>query len=160
MNDSRLEQEHRVLSWDLETGRERLNLDVPYVATLAFSPNGRRLACGISAAPGRAETGELRVWDVASGERVLTRKLAHGHVGGLAYSPDGTSLAIAVGDVGEAGMIEVLNADSGRERLALAGHRYMIWMLAFSPDGTRLASLASYPTRAAEVKLWDLAGGR
>ncbi len=148
------------MSWDLETGRERLNLDVPYVATLAFSPNGRRLACGISAAPGRAETGELRVWDVASGERVLTRKLAHGHVGGLAYSPDGTSLAIAVGDVGEAGMIEVLNADSGRERLALAGHRYMIWMLAFSPDGTRLASLASYPTRAAEVKLWDLAGGR
>ncbi len=159
-NVSRLEQKHRVLSWDLETGRERLNLDVPYRPALAFSPDGRRLAGGISAEPGREETAELRVWDVASGESVLTRRLAYGYVGGLAYSPDGTSLAVAVGDVGEAGMIEVLNADSGRERLVLAGHRYMIWMLAFSPDGTRLASLASFPVRAAEVKLWDLAGGR
>ena len=57
-------------------------------------------------------------------------------------------------------MIKVLDADTGRERLSLAGHRYEIWKLAFSPDGRRLASLASFPTQVAEVKLWDLAGGR
>jgi WD40 repeat protein len=76
------------------------------------------------------------------------------------YNGDGTLLAVAVGDVGDAGVIEVLDAGSGRERLSLAGHRYMIWGLAFSPDGTRLASLASFPMQVAEVKLWDLAGGR
>jgi WD40 repeat protein len=54
----------------------------------------------------------------------------------------------------------VLDAKTGRERLSLAGHRYIIWNLAFSPDGRRLASLASLPTRAGEVKLWDLDGGR
>jgi WD40 repeat protein len=54
----------------------------------------------------------------------------------------------------------VLDARTGHERLSIAGHRYMIWKLAFSPDGRRLASLASFPMRAAEVKLWDLVGGR
>jgi hypothetical protein len=36
----------------------------------------------------------------------------------------------------------------------------MIWKVAFSPDGRRLASLASFPKQPAEVKLWDLVGGR
>ena len=78
----------------------------------------------------------------------------------MAYNGDGTLLAVAVGDVGDAGVIEVLDAETGRERLSLAGHRHMIWKLAFSPDGRRLASLASFPMQVAEVKLWDLAGGR
>ena len=69
-------------------------------------------------------------------------------------------LAAAVGDVGGAGVIEVLDAASGRGLVSFAGHRQMIWELAFSPDGRRLASLASFPMQVAEVKLWDLAGGR
>ena len=89
--------------------------------------------------------GELRVWDAATGEVVLTRKFAHGRVGTMAYNGDGTLLAVAVGDVGDAGVIKVLDAETGRERLSLAGHRDMIWKLAFSPDGRRLASLASFP---------------
>jgi WD40 repeat protein len=36
----------------------------------------------------------------------------------------------------------------------------MIWKLAISADGRRLASLASFPMRAPEIKLWDLSGGR
>src|SRR5262249_40157573 len=84
----------------------------------------------------------------------------HGRIDAVTYSGDGTSLAVAVGDRGDAGVIAVLDAGTGRERLSLAGHRQMIRTLAFSPDGTRLASLASFPMQPAEVKLWDLAGGR
>ena len=94
------------------------------------------------------------------GPVVLTQKLANGRVGTLAYNADGTSLAVAVDAVGEAGVIKVLDADNGRERLSLAGHRNMIWKLAISPDGRRLASLASFPMQAPEVELWDLSGGR
>jgi WD40 repeat protein len=162
------EQEHWVSIWDLETGKERLHRGVPYLAAVAFRPDGRRLASAVSAAPGRGDKGELRIWDTATGQVVLTHTLTHGYVSNLVYSADGTSLAVAVGAVGDAAVIKVLDAavikvldaDSGRERFSLAGHRNMIWKLAISPDGRRLASLASSPMRAPEVKLWDLSEGR
>jgi WD40 repeat protein len=163
-NDSQPERkrwEHRGTIWDLETGQEALHLDVPLPTTLAFSSDGRRLAGGLSsswASPGRKS--ELRVWNAASGEVVLTRKFAYSLVDAVTYNGDGTLLAVAVGNVGDAGVIQVLDAASGQERLSFAGHRSMIWKLAFSPDGTRLASLASFPMQVAEVKFWDLAGGR
>ena len=153
--------EHWISIWDLETGRERLHLDVPLPATLAFSPDGRRLAGGLSsywASPGSQS--ELVVWDAGTGGVVLTRKSAHGLIDVVAYNGDGTLLAVAVGDVGGAAAIEVLDAGTGQKRVALAGHRQMIGKLAFSPDGRRLASLALFPMHVAEVKLWDLAGGR
>ena len=73
--------EYWISIWDLETGRERLHRDVPLTATLAFSPDGRRLAGGLSAAwAGPGSESELRVWDAATGEGVLKRKFAHGLV--------------------------------------------------------------------------------
>jgi WD40 repeat protein len=114
----------------------------------------------VSTASGMGGKGELRIWDAATGLVVLTHPLTHGYVSKLAYSPDGTSLAAAVGAVGDSGVINVVDAATGRERFSLVGHRNMIWKLAFSPDGRRLASLASFPMGAPEVKLWDMAGGR
>jgi serine/threonine protein kinase/WD40 repeat protein len=163
-NDSRAEGkrwEHWISIWDLETGRERLHRDVPLPMTLAFSPDGRRLAGGLSSSWARpGSESELRVSDAATGGVVLTRAFPHGRIDAVAYNGDGTLLAAAIGDVGDAGVIEVLDADTGRQRVALAGHRQMIWELAFSLDGKRLASLASFPNQVGEVKLWDLANGR
>jgi eukaryotic-like serine/threonine-protein kinase len=156
----RPEQTDWISVWDLETGRERLHLDVPFANSLAFSPDGRRLAGRVYDAPGGEEMGEVRIWDAATGGVVLTRKFVHGRVGTMAYNADGTSLAVAVDAMGEAGVIKVLDADTGRERLSLAGHRNMIWKLAISPDGRRLASLGSFPMQAPEIVLWDLSGGR
>src|SRR5262249_1971426 len=118
-NDSRPERkrwEHWLSIWDLETGRERLHLDVSLPMTLAFSPDGRRIAGGLSSAwasPG--SDSELRVWDAETGGVVLTRTFPHGLIDAVAYNGDGTLLAVAVGDVGGAGAIEVLDAASGRE---------------------------------------------
>ena len=69
-------------------------------------------------------------------------------------------LAVAVGNVGGAGVIHLLDAATGHELRRFAGHRAMIARVAFSPDGRRLASLASFPMQVAEVKLWDPAGNR
>ena len=156
------ERTHLVSAWDPETGRERLHLDLPHPTTLAFSPDSRRLAGGPSSAViGRDEgEGELRVWDAKTGEVVLTRKLARGLTAPPAYNGSGTLLALAVGAVGDAGVIHVLDVASGQERLSFSGHLYTIEKLAFSSDGRRLASLASFPMQAAEVKLWDFEGGR
>src|SRR5262249_19325998 len=163
-NDSpadRKHWEHRLSLWDLQTGRERLQVDLPLPTTLAFTPGGHGLAGGLSSAwasPG--SDSEVRIWDIATGGLVLKRAFRHGRSDAVTYNGDGTLLAAAVGDVGDAGVIEVLDAGSGRQRVALAGHSQMIWELAFSPDGTRLASVASFPMQVAEVKLWDLASGR
>jgi WD40 repeat protein len=156
----RPEQEHWISLWDLETGQERLHLEVPLANSLTFSPDGRRLAGRAYDAPDGEEMGEVRVWDAATGGVVLTRKFAHGRVGTMAYNGDGTLLAVSVGDASDSGLIKLLEAKTGRERLSLDRHRSIIGNLAFSPDGRRLASLASFPTRTAEVKLWDLDGGR
>ncbi len=164
LNESQPERKHwdyTVTIWDLETGQERLHLDVPLPTNLAFSPDGRRLAGGLSAvwfSPGRQS--EVRVWDAATGETILTRTFAESRIDEVAYNGDGTLLAAALGNVGDAGVIKLLDAASGQERRTFAGHRQMIWNLAFSPDGRRLASLASFPMQVAEVKLWDLAGDR
>ena len=134
---------------------------MPLPTTLAFSPDGRRLAGGLSAAwfsPGRQS--EVRVWDAATGETILTRMFAESRIDEVAYNGDGTLLAAALGNVGDAGVIKLLDAASGHECRTFAGHRSMIWRLAFSPDGRRLASLASFPMQVAEVKIWDLAGDR
>jgi serine/threonine protein kinase/WD40 repeat protein len=163
-NDSKPEHkhwEHWISIWDIASGREQLHLEVPLPTTLEFSPDGRQLAGGLSSSssgPGRDS--ELRVWDAESGAVLQTRKYPKGRIDAVAYSGDGKLLALAKGDVGDAGAIDVLDAATGAQRLALSGHRQMIWQLAFSPDGTRLASLASFPMQPAEVKLWDLSGGR
>ena len=57
------------------------------------------------------------------------------------------------------GVVKVLDAASGKEKLSLAGHRDQVYGLTFSPDGRRLAS-AGYVRNESEVKLWDVAGGR
>jgi serine/threonine protein kinase/WD40 repeat protein len=154
--------------WDLETGRESLHLDLPIATSLAFSPDGRRIAGGLSfagASPGRRKESEVRVWDAATGKTILTQTFAHGWVAAVTYNGNGAFLAAAVGDaavgdVGDSEVIKVLDAASGQERLSFAGHRHKIGQLAFSPDGRRLASLAWFPKQVTEVKLWDLAGGR
>ena len=56
--------------------------------TLAFSPDGRRLASG-------AEDGTIKVWDVARGTLLETIRAHEDQVTALAYSKDGALLASA-----------------------------------------------------------------
>jgi WD40 repeat protein len=133
--------------WDVAGGRELRTLkeNTSLVLSLAFSPDGRRLASGNN-------DGTIKVWDVAGGRELRSLK---GHTGGVwsvVFSPDGGRLASGSED----GTIKLWDTASGQELRTLKGHTSGVTSLAFSPDGRRLASGSWDKT----VKVWDAAGNQ
>ncbi len=115
------------------------------VNSVAFSPGGKRLASG----SGRSffEPGELKVWDVQTGQEALNLKGHTRPVFCVAFSPDGKRLASASGE----DTVKVWDTQTGQLALTLKGHIGHIKSVAFSPDGKRLASAGADKT----VKVWD-----
>jgi WD40 repeat protein/serine/threonine protein kinase len=118
---------------------------------VAFSPDGRRLASG-SFRVGLIPTGEIKIWDRASGREIRTLPGHFGPAAGVAFSPDGTRLASAGWDT----TIKLWDLATGEVLHTFAGHTQYVSTLAFNPDGTRLSSTGGDQT----VRVWDPATGR
>ncbi|MEO0869171.1 MAG: pentapeptide repeat-containing protein, partial [Cyanobacteria bacterium J06642_11] len=98
------------------------------VNSVAFSPDGRRLAIGES-------NGSVQVWDIATSQVVL---LCTGHsreVLSVAFSPDGKRLASA----GDDKTVKLWDSETGNCIYTLTGHKDWFLSVAFSPDGQTLA---------------------
>lgn len=112
--------------------------------TSAWSPDGRWLAWG-------AEDGTTRVWDVSTGQVILSEEALmyrHSGVRSLAWSPDSQSLASSM--VGEK-EIKIWEISTGQPPRVLTGHADEVLALSWSHDW-RLASLDKSYT----IILWDL----
>ena len=130
---------------DLATGEIVRLRDCPWSFGLspAFSPGGRIVAVG-------GNEPAVRLWDAATGFELEPLGVGTEAVRCVAFSPDGTTLAVATWQSAEVALWDWRR----RRRLAvLDGHRGNISVLAFSPDGSRLLAANS----AAEVRLWDVA---
>jgi WD40 repeat protein len=153
---------------------------------LAFSPDGKMLASGgglpptIPAPDGRTlmlgrkalveQPGELKLWDVATGQELANLEGHSGCVQTVAFSPDGMKLAS--GGCGTpmpegqpqrelwywSGEVKLWDPVTGKELVRLRGHpfpRCTVEYVRFSTDSTTLASAGGNA-----VKLWDTASGR
>jgi WD40 repeat protein/serine/threonine protein kinase len=142
----------KVKVWDAATGQETLTLEGhgSLVTSVAFSPDGKRLAGG-------SYDRTVRVWDAATGQETLTLKGHSVMVTSVAFSPDGRRLASGSGDLtyfGPPAEVKVWDVATGQETLTLK-HPDVVTSVAFSPDGKHLASASFDQT----VRVWDAATG-
>ncbi len=131
---------------------------------VAFSPDGKTLAAGISRGEGPA--GSFReggigvvLWDVAARRRLADVPLPvkEGVVEDVAFSPDGGTLAAGFSGVGRGSGVVLWDVARAR-RLAdvpLPVKEGGVYDVAFSPDGETLA--AGFNGRGSGVVLWDAA---
>jgi WD40 repeat protein/DNA-binding SARP family transcriptional activator len=149
----------QAILWDAETGERVLALQVHPdgigATRVAWSPDGTRLAAASDArlVAGKPAGGEplVKVWDTASGQALYTLTGLPNRAWALAFSPDGSKLAVGA----EANFVKVYDAATGEESRSLAGHSGGVYSVAFSPDGALLATGGHDPP-----KLWDLATGQ
>lgn len=143
--------------WDTATGLEVRTLSPAGtgVLTVAFSPDGKRLA-------GACQDRKVRLWETATGDEALKLEGHTLDVYHVVFSPDGRRLASssAKWNKEEPGEIKLWDLAAAKERASFQGNTMTIWSLAFSPDGNRLASAGGKWNKdvPGEVLLWDVSG--
>ncbi len=133
--------------WDTATGRDlpALSKDRAHPFVL-LSRDGKRLA---------AVTNDgIKVLDAAGGEELTTiRAGGYGYILGMAFSPDGTRLAVGVPGQD---IVKVFDTAEGEDRLQLKGHKGGVSWVGYHPDGTRLFTFGMDKA----IKVWDAATGQ
>src|SRR5262249_44289551 len=87
-------EDKTVKVWDAATGRETLTLKghSQPVKSVSFRPDGKRIVSGSREMDARGQRllpGDVKVWDAATGEELLSLKGHTSDVRTVAYSPDG-----------------------------------------------------------------------
>jgi len=118
------------------------------VWSVAWSPDGKRLATA-----GGSDPGTAKVWDAKTGKELLALSLRSA-ISNVSWSPDSKRLAAPSQD----DTVTVWEAETGKELLTLGVHRNgayadAVSSVAWSPDGKRLATgTGRLPPSRAEIE--------
>ena len=116
------------------------------ITAVAFSPDGKLLATS-------DVIGQVRLWQVADGQQLMTFQGHIDWISSIAFSPNGQLLAVSGSSEATVKLWEVSTGQCVR---ILQGHNYWISSVAFSPDGQTLASGSEDRT----VRLWEVSTGQ
>jgi len=81
-----------------------------------------------------------------------THKVQPSSILNVALSPDGKTIAA----VGDDGVVQLLDAQTGQRRAEWGGHNSRIWSVAYTPDGRTLVTGSDDKS----IILWDVATGK
>lgn len=119
------------------------------VLAVDFNRDGTQLATG-GGVPSRS--GELKIWNVASGQLVREFKDAHNEtIFSVRFSPTSNQVASAAGDR----FIKITDTESGQVLQTLPGHTAHVLALSWKADGKMLVSSGADNV----LKLWDTEKG-
>lgn len=149
--------------WDVNTGQllHTLEKHIDYVIKLSFRADGALLASA-SSAIGVAESDRtpqhntIQVWDIATGENVLTIPPdGIGYIRDVEFSPDGSIIAGTTWSAALGGTARLYDSETGAELLRLYAHQDVMPDIEFAPEGPFLATASN----DASVKIWDIERG-
>ena len=112
--------------WDIETRKQQKFRTGSNIYRIALSPDGNTIAGG---------RGDLHLWNAADGTHIAELSGHPWGVSGIAFSPDGTTLASG----GGSGLF-LWDVKSRTRKLSISGHTIGVAAIAFSPDGKTLAT--------------------
>jgi WD40 repeat protein/serine/threonine protein kinase len=136
----------RAWIWDLDTRRESGPpiIHPGPITRATFSPDGSRLATA-------GMDGTACIWDLATGERMLTLEHAK-EVLAVNFDPRGERIVTASADR----TARVWDAATGRQIGRPLEHASEVWTAAFGPDGSKIVTGGQEDV----VRIWDAEGRR
>jgi WD40 repeat protein/serine/threonine protein kinase len=150
--------------WDAVTGKALNNLQghTCGVLSVALNADGSRIISGAGAYDRKTNksSGELKVWEAATGQALLSFRGLNFAVYSVALSGDGKRIVSGIGGYDlktkkSWGEVKVWDAATGQELRTLPRHTGHVLSVAFSSDGRRIVS----GSRDGTVKVWDAATG-
>lgn len=153
--------------WDVETGKKLFEANVNdekfngALDAVAWSPDGKVIATGGARSWTKREdrNAVVDLWDAETGKRI--RRIegrAPGHIHSVAFSPDGKRI-VGGGSKGEQ-ELKVWEVETGKELLALKGHKSYVLSAIFSGDGKRIVSSDYSDSTSHTARVWDAETGK
>ncbi len=140
--------------WNISTGQclRILHGHMNRITEVVFSLNGYFLVSS-------SDDGTIKLWNVLTGDCLKTIAIARQYkysTSSISLSPNGTAVAVSIGDYAENSYtIRLLDIESEEILNVFHGHGDRIWSLSMSPDGRRLAS----GCRDQTGRIWDVETG-